>query len=160
MSAPIKSDKHEVTWSNLAQDASTTQGIQLSFAVPSANKDASTEVEVGSHIKAFFLEFHFSANVITNPKVIHWIVIRKPGNLVLLSETPSLYYQRGRKFIIKRGMEMLPKDAGTVYKRLFVVRIPKVYQRQGDGDAFELRYVSTSAEAINACGICIYKEFY
>ncbi len=158
--APLQSDKHEVTWSNLAQDASGAQFVQLTTAVQPAAKNASTEVGIGSKVKGFYIEMHFSANIITNPKVIHWIIIRRPQNLSPTAITPSLYYQAGRKFIIKRGMEMLPKDTGTVYKRAFFVRIPPVYQRQGETDTFNLVYICTSSEAINACGICIYKELY
>ncbi len=157
---PIKTDKHEVTWTNLAQDASSATFIGLTRGVTAADKNLSTECMVGSHVKSIFLEFHFSANVVTNPKVIHWIIIARPANLSPAAITPSLYYQIGRKYIIKRGMEMLPKDLGTVYKRIIVVKIPRVYQRVGLDDALNFVYIATSTEAINACGIAIYKEFY
>ncbi len=156
--SPIKTDKHEVTWSNLAQDASSTQAITLSTSVASADKDTSTEVEVGSHIKWIYFEFHFSANVITNPKVIHWTIEVLPPSMP--ASTPSVYYDDSRAYIIKRGMEMLPKDTGTVFKRIFVVKIPRGYQRQTKAQVIQFRYVASSAEAINACGIVIYKEIY
>ncbi len=57
-------------------------------------------------------------------------------------------------------MEMLPKDTGTVFKRIFVVKIPRGYQRQTKAQVIQFRYVASSAEAINACGIVIYKEIY
>ncbi len=158
--APLQSDKHEITWSNLAQNASSSVFVQLSTAVQPASKNTAPEVGIGSKIKGFYIEMHFSAETITNPKVIHWIIIRRPQNLSPTAITPTLYYQAGRKFIIKRGMEMLPKDTSTVYKRAFFVKIPPVYQRQGETDTFNLVYQATSAETINACGFCIYKELY
>ncbi len=157
---PIKTDKHEVTWSNLSQNASSSVAVSLVTGVNSADKNASNEVEVGSQVKGIYLEFHFGAEVITSAKVIHWIVICRPSNLSPASITPSLYYQVGRKYIIKRGMEMLPKSNTTLYKRIIFVRIPKVYHRIGISDSINFVYICTSAETINACGIAIYKEFY
>ncbi len=155
---PIKSDKHEITWSNLAQDASGTQSILLSTAVPSADKNANTEVEIGSHIKSIYVEFNCAAQVITNPKVFHWkLVGQRSGETIT---APSTYYQSDRSRIIKRGMEMLPSDIGTVYKRVFVIRVPKSWQRQQANMTMSLLYIVSSAEAINMCGFAIYKEYY
>ncbi len=156
----IKSDKHEITWSNLSENASSATFISLVLGVNSADKNASNECEVGSHVKGIYLEFHFSSETVTTAKVIHWIVIHRPANLSPASITPSLYYQVGRKYIMKRGMEMLPKDVGTVYKRIIFVRVPRVYGRIGITDSINFVYICTSAETINACGIAIYKEFY
>ncbi len=155
---PIKSDKHEITWSNLAQNASAVQVIPLALGVPSADKNTSTEVEVGSHVKSIYFEFHFSAQVVTNPKVIHWFLVgKRTGETV---GTPSSYYTSERSSIFKRGMEMLPADQSTVFKRIFVVKIPRKFQRMADNMNLEFRYISSSTETINACGIAIYKEYY
>ncbi len=155
---PIKSDKHELTWSNLAQDASSVQVIVLAKSTDSADKDAPTEVEVGSNVKSIYFEFHFSANVITNPKVVHWFVVGKRTGETI--GTPSTYYTDERSSIFKRGMEMLPKDASTVFKRVFAVPVPRKFWRMAKNMNIEFRYIVSSAEAINACGIAIYKEYY
>ncbi len=155
---PIKSDKHEITWSNLAQDASATTNIALATAVASADKNTATEVEIGSHIKSIYFEFNVAANTITNPKVLHWKVIgNRAGETITAAST---YYQADRSRIIKRGMEMLPKDVGTVFKRIFVVRIPRTWQRMQANMSLTFAYVSTSAEPQNLCGFAIYKEYY
>ncbi len=155
----VKTDKHEISWSNLAQNASSTISIVLVTGVATPLADADTEVEIGNHVKSIYFEFHFSPQVITNPKVIHWEVLLRPQGVVPASATPSLYYQNGRNLIIKRGMEMLPANTGTVFKRIFVVRIPKKAMRIAEGDSINFRYISSSAETINACGIAIYKEW-
>ncbi len=155
---PVKSDKHELTWSNLAQDASSVQVIVLAKGTDSADKNASTEVEVGAAVRSIYFEFHFSANTITNPKVIHWFIVGKRTGETI--GTPSTYYTDERSSIFKRGMEMLVKDTSTVFKRIFVVKVPKKFQRIAKNMNIEFRYIATSAEAINACGIAIYKEFY
>ncbi len=155
---PVKSDKHEITWSNLAQDASAVQVIVLAKGTDSADKDASSEVEVGSNVKSIYFEFHFSAEVVTNPKVIHWFVVGKRTGETI--GTPSTYYTDERSSIFKRGMEMLPKDLSTVFKRIFVVKVPRKFARMAKNMNIEFRYISTSTQTINACGIAIYKEYY
>ncbi len=156
--APVKRDKHEVTWTNLAQDASTKQSIVISVGVDVGDKNTSTECAIGSHVRSIYFEFHFSAQVVTNPKVIHWnLIFQKAGETVA---SPASYYQVNRAIIFKRGMEMLPPDTSTVFKRVFVVRVPKHFQRVRDGAAIIFEYISSSSETINTCGFAIYKEIY
>ncbi len=152
----IQSDKHEITWSNLAQNASVTQGIELTKAVQPSAKNTATEVAIGSKIFGIYLEFHFSAEEIGVAKVIHWKVEVIPPNTTV--SVANSYYQTDRAYVIQRGMEMLPKSVSTVYKRIVFVRIPRIYQRQKEGQIISFRYQSTSTETINACGIGIYKE--
>ncbi len=152
----IQSDKHEVTWTNISQNAGTTQGITLSLAVQPAAKNISTEVAIGSKIFGIYLEFHFSAAETGVVKVIHWKVEVIPPNTTV--SIANSYYQTDRAYVIQRGMEMLPVNVATVYKRIVFVRIPRIYQRQKEGQVISFRYQSSSAELINACGIAIYKE--
>ncbi len=155
---PIKSDKHEITWSNLSQNASAVKNIPLVIPVASADKDTETEVEIGAHIKSIYFEFHFGAETITNAKVIHWkFFIQRAGETI---SVPSLYYQDDRARISKRGMEMLPKDVSTIFKRIFVVKIPRHLQRVSASTFMTFSYICSSTETINACGIAIYKEYY
>ncbi len=153
-----KREKHEITWSNLAQNASTVQEITMFTVVQVADKNSATEVAVGSHTRGIYFEFHFSPQVVTNPKVIHWTIEYIPVGRTLSS--PATYNNNTKSYIFKRGMEMLPADQATVFKRIFLVVIPKIYQRAKQGDAIKFRYISSSTETINACGIAIYKENY
>ncbi len=152
----IQSDKHEITWTNIGQNAATTQGITLATAVQPSAKNINTEVAIGSKIYGIYLEFHFSALETGVTKVIHWKVQVIPPNMTV--SIANSYYQTDRAYVIQRGMEMLPVSVGTVYKRIVFVRIPKIYQRQKDGQVISFRYQSSSTETINACGIAIYKE--
>ncbi len=159
MQSPVKTDKHELTWSNLAADIGTaTLIISLAKGVPPADKNASTECEIGSKVFGIYVEFNVAAETITNPKILHWAV--QGGAEGSTKENPSLYYQSNRSFILKRGMEMLPKDVSTVYKRTFVVAIPKKLQRQTADSYIDILFRASSTETINLCGFAIYKEFY
>ncbi len=157
----VKTDKHELTWSALATDAGTANyAVNLVTGVDAEDKGASNEAMVGSHVKSIYIEFNCSAETVTNPKVLHWEIIMMPNGNTPTAYTPSGYYQVGRNQIIKRGMEMLPKDVSTVYKRQFVVRIPKKAKRVALGDLMNIVFRCSSTESINICGFAIYKEFY
>ncbi len=153
---PIKSEKEEVGFSFLVQDASTVQNITIANATNSPA--GAGQIEIGDTIKWVFFELNFSANVVTNPKVIHWKIWKDP-NTGITGTAPSTYDPVEKKWTLHRGMEMLPKDLGTVFKRIFVVKIPRGMQRFGDNDTLFFSYISTSAEAVNVCGFAIYKHF-
>ncbi len=153
-----KSDKHEQTFTDLAINASATINRNLYTTVDVGAKGANNEVAVGSHVKWIYCEINIAAETITNPKTVHWTIrIVPPGQT---ASVPSTMYGNDRAYVLKRGMEMLPKDVSTVYKRIFVVNIPKGYQRCKQTQVLEFEYVASSAETINVCGIFIYKEIY
>ncbi len=153
---PVNSQKHEITWSDLAINGSTTQVKNLAIGTEPSAINISTEVAIGAHIGSIYFEINFAAEDITTPKVIHWEVLKSPFGTTM--SVPSLYNQDDKRFVLKRGMEMLPKSVSTVYKRVFVVRIPPRIRRAGDGDKFQFQYVCSSAETVNVCGFAIYKE--
>ncbi len=154
--SPLVTDKHEVTWSNLVQNASTTQVINLAIGTVVADKNSATEVAIGSKITSIYFEFHFSSEGGTSPRVIHWQIYRQKSGETI--PAPNTYYQTNRSSIFKRGMEMLPDVESTVFKRVFVQRIPKIYQRQIQTGAIGLSYICSSTETVNACGFAIYEE--
>ncbi len=155
--SPLISNKHEITWSNLAQNASSIINITLVNVKASADTDVASDVEVGHKVGAMYFEIHFAAENITNPKVIHWSVeLIRAGQA---SPVPSTYFQDTRSQILHRGMEMLPKDVATVFKRIFVVKIPRGFSRAKMNQQIAFRYISTSAETINACGFVIFKDY-
>ncbi len=155
MRAPIQSEKHEVSWSNLAQDASSVIPIQICKGQTPLNVSVGNEDVIGVSIRWFYFEFQFSAETITNTKIIHWQFVRRPADNVV--GIPSTYYTADKRFIIKRGMEMLPKDVNHVIKRVFSIKVPKHLQRLGRDDVWEFQYIATSAETINSCGFAIYR---
>ncbi len=158
---PVTSLKHENTWSNLIQDASGTIEIVIIDGVESPV--TASQVDIGSIVKSVYFETNL--NGVDNSgatTVFHWYVMKVPAGLG--ASVPSTYNTDTKKWILKRGMEMLPAipigSGGTVQtKRIFVVKLPPRIRRFDDGDKLVLRYINTSASAINYCGIAIYKEF-
>ncbi len=161
INVPINTLKHETTWSNLGQNASTAQTVVLIKGTESPV--TGNEVDIGSVVKSIFFESNL--NGVDNSgsvQVFHWYIAKIPTGLAV--SNPTTYQSDSKKFIIKRGMEMLPEipigSGGTVQtKRIFALKIPPRYKRFDDGDELQLRYQSSSASSINFCGICIYKEW-
>ncbi len=154
---PIVSDKHEVTWSDLSADYSgATSKLLIDPVLPGA-VSLSTEVGIGSRVFGVYIEFNVSSQVITNTKVLHWTVsmIRKGQT----AGSPATYYQDDRSQVLKRGMEMLVKDTGTLIKRIIYVKIPRTFQRMKANQQIYINFRSTSSETLNSCGFAIYKEF-
>ncbi len=154
---PVVSSKHEIPWSNLSQDASGAQIIPIIRGVQNGAVVANTEVENGTRINGIYFEFQFSAETITSTKIIHWNIVKEPVGVA--PSVPSSYQTASRRFVLKRGMEMLPKSVNTIIKRIVFVRLPRGFSRIGENDRIVFQYIATSAEAINACGFAIYKAF-
>ncbi len=162
----INSQKHENTWSNLGQNASTVQTIVIIKGVQAGSIDTTNpqEVTIGSKVSSVFFETNL--NGVDNSgtvQVFHWAIIKNPNNTISGFD-PATYNGRSKSKVLKRGMEMLPEiplgSGGTVQtKRVFVLKIPKGLQRFGDDDQLQLHYKSTSASGINYCGITIFKEY-
>ena len=149
--------KHEITWSNLAQNAATTIRVVLAKGTEAGaiTDSVGTEVKSGANIGWIYFEFHFSAQTVTNPKVVHWTIMFEPFGSG--TQIANSYQQVQRRNIIKRGMEMLPADTSTVFKRIFTVKIPRKMSRLGIDDELTFNYQASSTEGINACGFAIYK---
>ncbi len=160
---PVHSEKHEITWSFLAQNASAVQSIVLVKGVTTLPTGA-TEVAVGSTVKSLYFETNL--NGVDNSaaaQVFHWAVFKRPSGSNINTD-PAQYNTPEKRWIFHRGMEMLPDipidSGGTVQtKRIFVVKLPPKFRRIGEGDEIKLNYKSSSTSGINFCGIVIYKHF-
>ncbi len=159
---PVKSEKHEGTWSFLAQNASTKQTVILVKGIDTPS--AAIDVETGSTVKWIYVEFNLNGvDNSSGAQVFHWYIWKNPSGVVT-SPAPNVYNSNLKRHILKRGMEMLPDiplgSGGTVQtKRIFTLKIPPRLRRIGDNDKIELVYISTSASGINFCGITVFKDF-
>ncbi len=153
---PPNIEKHELTFSLLAIDNAAAISFTLAQAVDASSKNLSSEVLIGSRITRLYMELNVGAETLTNPKVFHWTIEKAPFGTV--TPAPSLYNQTSKRFVIQRGMEMLPKSNSVVYKRIISIKIPRRYQRMGDNDFLLFKHITTSAETINVCAFFVYKE--
>ncbi len=160
---PVKSEKHETTWSNLGENASTVKNVKL-IVTAAGEPTTGNQVETGSTVRSVYVEMNL--NGVDNSgtvQVFHWMIYKSPSGVFAIQD-PTTYDDKRKRHTLKRGMEMLPEipigSGGTVQtKRIFVVKIPKGYSRWGEGDELVLSYKSTSSSGVNFCGISIFKEF-
>ncbi len=154
---PITSQKHESTWSFLGQNASTIQVVNLAVATERANISEAVpdEVAVGAKLRKMYLEFHFSPAQTGNVNVIHWGIYHRKGNQT--TSSPNVYNQDDKSVILKRGMEMLVTNVATVYKRIITIPIRDTMRQ---GDVIQFKYIASSTQTINTCGIWIFREYY
>lgn len=155
---PVQSEKREITFTNLIQDAGTADiQIDVIEAVDAGNVNLDKEVINGARISWVFFEINFSANNVTTSKVVHWKIQKIPSGLTGISNA-NVYNANDKKFIFKRGMEMLPiNGSSSQTKRIFAVRIPKRYRAFQEEDKLVIRYRCTDTTPINVCGVAIYK---
>ncbi len=155
---PINSDKKERTWSLLGLDAGTAdQVVNIITSVSVSTVNADFEAMVGSSIGSMYFEFHFSAAQTGNANVIHWKIVRVPASTTITS--PNVYYQLDRSKTLKRGMEMLPVNVSTVFKRIFTIPPGMLKRRLAEGDRIDFIFRASSTQQINACGFAITKTF-
>lgn len=162
---PINQQKHENTFSFLGQNASAAQTVNLIIGTERGSIGTATpeEVQIGAVIKWIYIEFNLNGvDNSTVAQIFHWMILKNP-NSQISGVDPALYNKDFKSKILKRGMEMLPQNpigsGGVVQtKRIFTVRIPLGLQRFGQNDKLQFIYKSTSASAINICGIHIFKE--
>ncbi len=148
---PVKTEKTEIVWTDLAADFGAAN-ISKVIAIPGVNN-----LEIGDTIKWVYFELNMAAETVTAPNVLHWQVIKlRTGQSVV---NVSLYDQANKAQVLKRGMEMLPKDVSTVYKRTFVVKLPRSIQRFRDGDQLIISFRALLTNTINSCGFAIFRAF-
>ncbi len=155
---PVHSEKKENTLSSLATDFGSAT-IQLDILEAVQDPTGIAEIEIGTTVRYIFFELNIAAETITNPKILHWAVVKEPFGTAQ-PVAPTTVDGIAKRFILKRGMEMLPKDVSTVFKRIFVVRIPPRLRRMGDSDKLVINFRATSTESINVCLITIARVFF
>ncbi len=152
---PVKSEKEELTWSNLATDLGA--GIQIALATAVDSPTTAGQVEVGDTIPWVYIEFNVSAETITNTKIFHWYVMKVPAGVT--PGSAALYDVNTKRHVLKRGMEMVPKSVNTIIKRIFVVPLPRNLRRMGDGDKIIIQGNASLTETMNWCGIAIFRHY-
>ncbi len=151
----IFSEKKETTWSLIGQNFSSQQENTVYEGVPVADVNLGTEIAVGQIVKWVYVEFNLSAEAITTTTIYHWVLEYVPEGMTV--GAPNTYNSGDKSYIIKRGMEMVPKNVSTIIKRIFVAKIPKAYQRVKVNTHLKLRLISSSTSTGNWCGFTICK---
>ncbi len=138
----------------------TVNAASIFTGTASADLNAGNEVGIGSKVFSVYFEFNLNAAATSATNVFHWQVLYIPAPASATPPVPSLYNQSIKSHILKRGMEMIPVNVSTVIKRIFVVRIPKKYQRTETGAILSFRQIAApGTDNVNFCFFAIFQEY-
>ncbi len=87
-------------------------------------------------------------------------LMKSPGGNLATSNGNTIGSNDNKKYVIHQEMRMLSNSATPIPTVLFrgVIKIPKLYQRNGSNDAWALVLFAPGVD-IEYCVQCIYKEY-
>ncbi len=161
MRSPINSKKHirQITLSTVAAGATNAERIIDSVALSDVN--TVTEVQEGAVVKAIFIELWL---LNTSNDGFEITVFSKTNDA---TDGPShaemlaldSYVQKKNILHMHEGLSANDGVGNPVAVYRNWLKIPKGKQRFGLGDRFIISISNPSANTLNYCGQCIYKEY-
>ncbi len=156
---PVNSTKNSVYAE--ASTGVTALNIVLSDAIDNPPVSQATAVNRSSTIKAIWFSFDVCGLAATGVLQSHRMYIMMNPGANLTPPTPGTEgTSNEKKYIFKtwNAMTMRNQDGNVPYHWEGWVKIPKVYQRQGQNDQLRFVFVTTTA-AGHLSFNCIYKWF-
>ncbi len=162
MLSPINSIKNSVSaLTGLVDGANTVQNIAI--ATDTATTASSTSVDNGSIIKAIWIEFWINATATAAAGVTNAVELylsKNPGNNLTMPTPGTQGSSNEKKFIIKswKGLVGTRVEGYPAYSWKGWVKIPKVYQRMGTDDHWQLNVLMTGVAGL-ICELFVYKWY-
>ncbi len=121
-----------------------------------------TEVNIGSHVKSFFLNVQVAATGTASLANVYMMVYGNPGNNIPFSNIPNpnvVGTSDFKKMVFHQEMIMTEKNTTAFPRTLFrgVIKVPRKFQRIGTNDNIKLAFFSPGVN-YDLCFQCIYKE--
>ncbi len=163
MLAPIVSRKHIIPVGVTATAVGAITSLAVATAVDTPVNTASSEVKIGSIIKAVYLEMWTRGDDETAPPANVFIAFEKligsSTSMVFTDATGiNVYDNKSNVFYVTQGLV----SAGTANSGIPFLRgwfkIPKGFQRMAIGDRLVLNIVALNHD-LESCGIFVYKEY-
>ncbi len=161
MKSPINSRKHirQITLSTVAAGATNAERIVDSVQLQDVN--TVTEVQEGALVKAIFIELWLQN---TSSLGFEITVFSKTNDA---TDGPShaemlaldTYVQKKNILFTHEGLSSNDAVGNPIAVFRAWLKIPKGKQRFGLGDRFIISISNPSANTLNYCGQCIYKEY-
>ncbi len=156
----INSEKHIVDASFTT--STTNTNILVAKAVTAPSNTVTTDCHRGGHIKAIWVSLDvcgLAATGVLQTTVIY--LIKNPGDNLTEPGVLALGSSNEKKFIFKvwAAMTMRNQDGNNPYHWEGWVKVPKLYQRMGTDDTFQLVF-GTNASTGHGFMNVIYKEYF
>ncbi len=143
--------------------AGTNTNEIIALTVDAAANATANEVTRGSHIYRIWLEFWVNTTVdsaigVTN--AFEMYICKNPGANLTLPTPGTVGTSNEKKFVFKewKGLIGARTDGYPPYYWRGWIKVPKIYQRMGADDTFNLVSLSSGVNAIN-CRKIVYKWF-
>ncbi len=154
----VNTEKHVI---DFADDISTTNtNFIFAKAVTAPSNTIADECHRGGHIKAIWISLDFCGLAGTGVRQNTLVyLIKNPGANLTPPGVGAVGTSNEKKFVFKQWsqMTMRNQDGNPPYHWEGWVKVPKLYQRMGTDDTFQIVYGNTTA-AGHIFANFIYKE--
>lgn len=157
---PVHSLKHIIdTQGGLIAGTPTTSSVVKAVTAPNV-QTSPEEVEEGSTVNSIFLNVQVSATQTSALANVYLLVVKNPGNQVVIPNGNVVGTSKVRKFVIHQEMIMTEKNSTAIPRTLFkgVIKLPRGYRRFGIDDRLAISLFSPGI-TFDFCFQCIYKEY-
>ncbi len=138
----------------------TAANVDLVQGVDSAVVSAAEEVEVGAHVKSFFLNVQVAATGTASLANVYMMVYGNPGNNISSFPNANVIGTSDvKKMVFHQEMIMTEKNTTAFPRTLFrgVIKVPRKFNRIGQDDRIKIQLFSPGVN-YDYCFQCIYKE--
>ncbi len=120
------------------------------------------EVNVGAHVKSFFLNVQIAASSTAALANLYFIIYGNPGNNIGAGSIPAanaVGVSDFKKQVFHQEMLMTEKNTTAFARTMFrgVIKIPRKFQRIGFEDAITISFFAPGV-TFDVCWQAIYKE--
>ncbi len=166
---PVNSLKHVIDTNGAVSLAVQSVNDIVASVDSPATTTTPTQCHIGSVVKSFFLRVEVVGSTASGGvQNIYLAVFKNQSNASSIANIDKIGISTKRKFVIHQEMIMLAPfvTGATQFPRtLFkgVIKIPKIYQRNGESDKIQVLLQHRNGEASQVTDFCmqaIYKEFY
>ncbi len=144
--------------------AGTTSVIDLIITTDDPGLSNTNQCETGSKVNGIYLRVEVLHSSGAGRSNMYLAVMKNPGNNLISASVPepnAVGANDNKKFVIHQEMIMMSGDAGSGQPRVLfngVIKIPKLYTRNGPSDRLQLLLLTPTVLA-DFCVQCHYKEF-
>ncbi len=157
----IKSTKHIVQFPINVIATGTVSVTTLIIAVNGPAANLATEVVEGAIVKAVYIELWLQNQTNLGTSIV--TVIKRSNNQLGMNFTDMAamftFPEKKNIFFSHEGLTSNDGISGPVNIMRGWIKIPKSKQRFGLGDTLAITVSNVSANDLNECGLCIYKEY-
>ncbi len=160
---PVNRIKHVVDAEGTVDDTPNVV-VDLVATVDAPVITGANQVETGSKVSGVYLKLEaLHASGTGRPNFYMYIMKNPSGSLATNVSGKAVGISIIKKYVIHQEMIMGSGDAGNGLPRVVfngVVKIPKLYQRNGPNDKLQMILVTGNAGVVfDWCSQCHYKEF-